>query len=429
MIEFGPDTLSEVLDVQGFSHGGGRQAVAYRKAGNTKPVINSECCSCRTIRGTQNNGTDSSGSGRFGDWSNFNAECMAAQTNASLSNRMVAGSFVWTLFDYYGEPSKGGFPELSSSFGVFDLAGAAKAGASWFKAWWLDVEDAYLAGDNAQSDRPPLPNRTTVHLLNDMQPSPDRMTAGGAGGGEGKVHLVKVIAYSSAPAVELLHNGRSVGISKVPRLGYAEWDVPWAPGNLTAVAVTGSSMPGASHTVVTAGAPAALRLVTTVPSLATGTGTALVADGLDAGLVSAELVDAAGNFVPSSGANITFVVVKGPGRLIGVGNGDPKCAEPNQAPWRSSFRGRAAAVVQTDRWCSGPDWRRKLVHGIDAQGGSRTAVCTTTAAGGSALGSITVMASSPGLTSATAEIQVSTEPEADGVLAVAARSIRAANMP
>ncbi len=81
MVRFGNDTLSAVLDVQGFSHGGSRQGPAYREAGFTKPVINSECCSCRTLRGSYSiNATDlakggPSSSKYLTDWNSVNAAC------------------------------------------------------------------------------------------------------------------------------------------------------------------------------------------------------------------------------------------------------------------------------------------------------------------------------------------------------------------
>ena len=94
MVTFGNQTMSVNLDVQGFSHGGGRQGPAYRAAGFKNLVVNSECCSCRTLRGAYSNATDLSQSKYITDWSSVNAECMAAQTSLPLSNKMIAGSFV-----------------------------------------------------------------------------------------------------------------------------------------------------------------------------------------------------------------------------------------------------------------------------------------------------------------------------------------------
>ena len=173
--------------------------------------------------------------------------------------------------------------------------------------------------------------------------------------------------YTNAPVVELFLNGKSLGHQAVKRLGYASWTFPYERGNLTAVALspggTGAgsqvghhhdpssgSEAAASDTVVTAGPATQLRLTVDVPSVSTGTGDRLLADGADAGLVRVTLLDAAGNVAPDSGVNVSFSIVDGPGRVIGVGNGNPKCVEPNQVPWRSSFRGkRTFSCAQTPR--------------------------------------------------------------------------------
>ena len=69
-------------------------------------------------------------------------------------------------------------------------------------------------------------------------------------------------------------------------------------------------------------------------------------NGQDAGMVSAAIVDAKGNVIPSSSAKVSFRVVSGPGKIIGVGSGDPSCHEPNQVPWRSAYHGLARVIVQ-----------------------------------------------------------------------------------
>jgi hypothetical protein len=99
MVAFGNKTMSINLDVQGFSHGGGHQGPQYRAAGFTKPVVNSECCSCRTLRGAYSNTTDMSKGKLLTDFTAVQSECMASQTSLPLSNKMIAGSFIWTLFD------------------------------------------------------------------------------------------------------------------------------------------------------------------------------------------------------------------------------------------------------------------------------------------------------------------------------------------
>ena len=108
----------------------------------------------------------------------------------SLSLICIAASF-----DYYGEATHGGFPELSSSFGAFDLAGFAKASAWYFQSWWLNTVDAYNAGEDPEFDRPPLSSGTVVRILNQ------------AGAKGDKVFIV----YSNAAEVELWCDGSSLG--------------------------------------------------------------------------------------------------------------------------------------------------------------------------------------------------------------------------
>ena len=100
-----------------------------------------------------------------------------------------------------------------------------------------------------------------------------------------------------------------------------------------------------------------------VPSGLTGTGTSLVLDGQDAGLVSAAIVDAQGKIVPSASHNVTFSIVSGPGRIIGVGNGDPFCYEPNKISWRSAYHELARLIVQvSENAATSPlERRQKLI--------------------------------------------------------------------
>ena len=86
-----------------------------------------------------------------------------------------------------------------------------------------------------------------------------------------------------------------------------------------------------SHTRFKPGVAAGIVLSVDVPSPTTGTGDALITDGADSALIRATVVDATGHETLHSGANISFEIVTGPGRVIGVGNGDPTCTEPNGA--------------------------------------------------------------------------------------------------
>jgi hypothetical protein len=123
------DLLSNTIDVQGFSHRPRSQFDAAHAAMPTKPMFASECCSCNTMRGEDRRNGNTQPS--------FNGDCQQRQTNSSDGASYIVGTMVWTLFDYYGEPSNGGWPYVSSTFGAYDLAGFPKGGSYWFRSQWL----------------------------------------------------------------------------------------------------------------------------------------------------------------------------------------------------------------------------------------------------------------------------------------------------
>lgn len=232
--------------------------------------------------------------------------------------------------------------------------------------------------------------------------------------------------YSDAPKVELFSNGHSQGVVDRSRYMWAEWDsVPYEAGNLTAVALSEAGEPLASHSVITAGVPSALVLSVDAPSPLTGTGTKLLLDGQDTALIRATVVDADGHTVPLSTNNVTFEIVSGPGRVLGVGNGDPTNHEPNQATWRSAFHGLVRGVVQVTLDASSPSSERAELLAMDIDGGVRTQILDPHST--SAPTTIVVRASSLGLQSAELTINLSVDSEQDGVLAVAARSVNLGN--
>jgi beta-galactosidase len=218
----------------------------------------------------------------------------------------IAGGFIWTGFDYRGEPTPySTWPSVSSQFGVMDLCGFPKDLYWYYRAWWRSE---------------PL-----VHLF------PHWSWAGREG------QPIEVWAYSNCDAVELFVNGRSVGRKPVERGRHVAWSVPYAPGKIEARGWRGGKQVAAmAHETV--GAATAVRLVADRRTLRD--------DGRDLAMVRAELVDAKGRVVPDANAMLSFDV-EGPARVIGVGNGDPNCHEPDRAARRSAFHGLAQAIVQS----------------------------------------------------------------------------------
>lgn len=144
----------------------------------------------------------------------------------------------------------------------------------------------------------------------------------------------------------------------------------------------------------------------------------------DVALVRAEIVDAQGQVVPSAAHNVTFSVASGPGRIIAVGNGDPRCHEPNHASWRSAYHGLVRVVVQASVRAAGSVTERRLLQRIDRDAGMRTSVNLETQPQATA---IQITATAPGLHGASLAIPTSVNAQ-DAVLPSAARSVGAANL-
>ena len=233
------------------------------------------------------------------------------------------GQFVWTGFDYLGEPTPyedGAYPNHSSMFGIVDLASIPKDRFYLFRSVWNK-------------------SAHTLHIL------PHWNWEDG--------QKVPVFVYTDSPSAELFLNGRSLGVKtkvtpKKKTKGDREenvearyrlrWDVPFAPGELMAVSIDASGQPVDTAFVRTAGAPAAVKLEYD--------GRRLQADGEDLAYVTVSIVDAAGNLCPLADSPVTFDVT-GPGAFRACANGDPTCIEPFQGPSMHAFNGKLTAIVQS----------------------------------------------------------------------------------
>jgi beta-galactosidase len=151
--------------------------------------------------------------------------------------------------------------------------------------------------------------------------------------------LIDVWVHSNCDAVELFLNGESLGIQLMPANGHLEWSVPYTQGVLVAKGYRDGVLIAEAEQRTT-GAAAAIRLS---PS-----NTSLNADGEDAVIVNVAVVDSAGLVVPTADNLIRFTL-QGKGRIIGVGNGDPSCHEPDKAEQRSAFNGLCQVIVRATR--------------------------------------------------------------------------------
>jgi beta-galactosidase len=219
----------------------------------------------------------------------------------------LAGGFVWTGFDYRGEPTPYGWPSISSQFGIVDTCGFPKDVFHYYRACWSEEPVLHVFPHWNWQDRPGEP--------------------------------IRVWVYSNLEDVELLLNGRSLGSQKVRPLGHLEWQVKYEPGVLEARGLRrGRAVMTARRE--TTGEPAAIRLTPDRSSVR--------ADGEDIAIVRVEAVDSAGRHVPTASTPIHFSVT-GAGKFRAVGNGDPNCRESDQKPMRSLFNGLAQLMVQAGR--------------------------------------------------------------------------------
>jgi hypothetical protein len=161
----------------------------------------------------------------------------------------------------------------------------------------------------------------------------------------------------------------------------ASFTVKYEAGTLTAVSLDAKGKEvGSSHSIMSTGAVASIVLSLDAPSAATGTGSALVADGEDSAMVRATLVDDKGLAVPYSNNNVTFVVQSGPGKVWTTHNGDPANTHSNDDAWTLAYHGLARAIIRTTADHATPAEHRRLMRAIDLDGGVSTRVVDPDAA-------------------------------------------------
>ena len=239
-------------------------------------------------------------------------------------NDFVGGQFIWTGFDYIGEPTPYGFPARSSYFGLIDLAGFPKDTYYMYQSEWTDKQVLHL-----------FPHWNWL---------------------EGQ-DIDMWCYYNNADEVELFINGRSQGVKakKDSHEYHLMWRVKFEPGEVKAVARKDGKVV-ADKVIRTAGAPAALRLT------ADRTHFGKNPNGDNLAFITVEVVDKDGNLCPRAEDQIFFDVEGG--RIVGTDNGNPVSMERFKEPKRKAFNGKCLVVVATD----GGDVKLKA-RGYQLQGG------------------------------------------------------------
>jgi beta-galactosidase len=334
--------------------------------------------------------------------------------NYYQSRPWVAGAFVWTGYDYRGEPTPYGWPCIGSHFGIMDTCGFPKDNYYYYKAWWTNepVLHVYPHWNWNQVGHRMIHVKVTSPLAAGLQFSVVDAVKDGKDGQEwqlydnGDVHAVTVyirkvtkeedpknpgkkkdkvtdvvkqeilaidsgtntglvplkpeyagdvqglsvsVSKDESPIhvwvqtnyeeAELFVNGVSKGRQKVIPLHHLEWTASYAPGNISVTGYKGGQAVK-TEKIETTGPASTLRV--------TANRLSIHGDGEDVAMVKVEALDDKGRFVPTAN-NVIHFEVKGGGKLLGVGNGDPSCHESDLGPDRSLFNGLALGLVQASR--------------------------------------------------------------------------------
>ncbi len=324
--------FADQVDVKGFNY----QPMQYARIQDEHPtwvIFGSETASCVSSRGVYHLPIVHYEKDPSLQVSSYDtvappwAMCPDVEFDAQERLPNVLGEFVWTGFDYLGEPTPYGsrkdWPSRSSYFGIVDLAGFPKDRYYLYKSEWT--------------------SQPIVHVL------PHWTWPGREG------QTLPVMVYTNADEVELFLNGKSLGKKKrgvdtvvipvgrnvTPTQQFTskfrlEWQVTYQPGTLRAVAYKNGAQV-ATDEERTAGQPAVVRLL---PDRQ-----AIHADGEDLSFITMRIEDKDGNLCPLAD-NLVHFRVEGAGKIEAVDNGNAASVEPFQADYRKAFNGLALLIVR-----------------------------------------------------------------------------------
>ena len=286
--------ISEQLDVAGFNYQHQRWP-GYHEAYPNQPMICTEQGTFKSTRGCYETDAD---------------HCHLAITDRSADSWMagaeqwhvcrpdwMSGCFIWTGFDYYGEPTPYAWPAISSQFGAMDLCGFPKDFYYYYKAWWG--------------------KERLVHIFPHWNGRP----------GEKK----DVYVFSNCDEVELFLNGKRKKKKAMNPDGYLIWEgISWEPGALSGVGYA-DGKEAARDTRQTTGQPCKVRL------------TEEYREG-EIHIFRAEIVDEKGRIVPDADQRLVFEAENG--KVLGTANGDPADHDAPGGKSRRTFHGLAQAIIR-----------------------------------------------------------------------------------
>lgn len=270
-----------------------------------QPIIGSENNSAVTTRGCYKTDSDKHVLAGYDEETVPWGQTVRETWDFVRKNDYFAGIFIWTGFDYRGEPTPYKWPSVSSQFGIMDTCGFAK--------------DSYYFNKACFTDKP------MVHIMPHWN--------------HRKGETVRVAAVTNCDSVELILNGRSLGKKASDCINTPEWMVPYEPGTIEAAGFVGGSEVCRDQ-CTTAGAAAVIAAECS--SLTIGD------DGQDTAVVNLSLKDKKGVMLPQA-ANLLHFETTGDIFVRGVGNGDPNSHESDVKPRRKLYAGRCQALISAKR--------------------------------------------------------------------------------
>jgi hypothetical protein len=327
----------EYSDIIGQSHMGNQTFEEIHQALPAFPMILSESGSCGQTRAVRSA-----------------AACETTHNEAALLPYVMGTIGVWSMMDYFGEAcsnknvlNKTGpgpytdWPAIFGTFGNVDIAGFAKPSAWWYRVNWL-AKTAMGAAE--------------------------RPLVGGASNVSVRV-LTACEGFTSTPWAEMYVDGVRKDVSRpmaqsgmVHVGGRCDPESPYRNVTLLGLATDRTTVLG-QHTMQAPGVATRVELVLDVPSISTGTGSAMYLDGMDVALVRVQLVDVQGTVVTGDDRNVSFHVASGPLRITGVGSGESTNRQHVQGVRYQTFRGLGRVVLQPTVDCTSPG--RMLARVID----------------------------------------------------------------
>lgn len=301
--------VNEVVPVRSFNY---RQfAVAdYHRDHPSQPILGTEMGSTVTTRGIYEKDSIRA----YVPDQDITAPWWAstAETWWSLAapNDFWLGGFIWTGFDYRGEPTPYQWPNVSSHFGVMDVCGFPKNIYYYYQSWWTDNDVLHISPHWNWKEKEGQP--------------------------------IDVWVNTNADNVELFLNGKSLGKKDMPRNSHLKWTVNYVLGKIEAVAYKKGKRLTAK--VETTGTPTQIVLSPDKK--------VLLADGKDAVVMNVSVKDKEGREVPDAGNLVRFSIT-GDAKIIGVGNGDPSSHERDKyndaTAQRHLFNGKCQVIVQSGK--------------------------------------------------------------------------------